>query len=164
VNTFDIAVLAVLLVFTVIGAWRGFAREILSLLTWAAAIVVGWLFADQAAHLFEGLVDDDVVRHVAAFVALFAAVFAAGMLVNFLVNRFLLKKKPARLANFLAGGLFGALRGAVVIALVFLLAGLTSFPQRDWWRQALLAPYFERAALYVSGYIPRDIARHIRYG
>ncbi len=163
-NTFDLAVLAVLLVFTAIGAWRGFVREVLSLLTWGAAIVIGWLFADDAARLFEKLVDDDVVRRVVAFAALFAVVFAVGMLVNFLVNRFWLKKKPARLANLLAGGLFGALRGAVVVALVFLLAGLTSFPQRDWWRQALLAPYFERAALYVSSYIPRDIARHIRYG
>jgi len=25
-------------------------------------------------------------------------------------------------------------------------------------------PFFERAALYVAGYIPRDIAQHIRYG
>lgn len=163
-NTFDLSVLAVLLVFTAIGAWRGFVREILSLLTWAAAIVVAWLFADEAARLFEGLVDEDVTRRVTAFAALFAAVFAVGMLVNFVVNRFLLKKKPARLFNLLAGGLFGALRGAVVVALVFLLAGLTSFPQRDWWRQALVTPYFERAALSISGYIPRDIARHIRYG
>lgn len=163
-NTFDLAVLAVLLGFTAIGAWRGFVREILSLLTWGAAVVVGWLFADEAARLFEGLIDDEVARRVVAFAALFAAVFAVGLLINFLVNRFWLKNRPARLVNFLAGGLFGALRGAVVVALVFLLAGLTSFPQRDWWRQALLAPYFERAALYVSGYIPRDIARHIRYG
>lgn len=163
-NYFDIAVLAVLLVFTGIGAWRGFAREILSLLTWGAAIVVGWLFANDVAQRFEGLLDDPVVRRVLGFVLLFAVVFLAGLLINFLVNRFLLKKKEFRLANLALGGLVGAVRGAVVITLVFMLAGLTSFPRSAWWREAALTPYFERAALFAASYIPRDIARHIRYG
>src|SRR3989344_8279484 len=35
-NYFDFTLLGVLLVFIAIGAWRGFVREILSLMTWAA--------------------------------------------------------------------------------------------------------------------------------
>lgn len=163
-NYFDIAILIVLLVFAGIGAWRGFVREILSLATWGASIVVGWLFANDVARLYEGLFDDEVVRRVLGFVVLFAAVFLTGMLITFLVNRYLLKKKQFRFANAAFGGLIGAIRGVVVVALVFMLAGLTSFPQRDWWREAALAPYFERVALFAAGYIPRDIARHIRYG
>lgn len=163
-NYFDFILLGILFVFIAIGAWRGFVREILSLLTWSAAIIVGWLFADDLAGLFEGLFDDAVVRRVLAFVLLFAAVFLAGMLINLLVHRFWLRKKAFRLANVVFGGLFGALRGGLVVTLVFLLAGVTSFPQRDWWRGALLSPYFERTALFASQYIPRDIAKHIRYG
>ncbi len=163
-NYFDIAILAVLLVFAGIGAWRGFVREILSLVTWGASIVVGWVFANDVARLFEGLFDDEVVRRVLGFVAVFAVVFLTGMLITFLVNRYLLKKKGFRFANALFGGLFGAVRGVVVVALVFMLAGLTSFPRSDWWREAALSPYFERVALFAAGYIPRDIARHIRYG
>jgi len=163
-NYFDFTLLGVLLVFIAIGAWRGFVREILSLMTWAAAIIVGWLFADDLAGLFEGLFDDEVVRRVLAFVLVFAVVFLSGMLINLLVNRFLLQKKAFRTTNVVFGGLFGAVRGGLVVTLVFLLAGVTSFPQRDWWREALLSPYFERTALFASQYIPRDIARHIRYG
>ncbi len=163
-NYFDFTLLGMLLFFTAIGAWRGFVREILSLVTWSVAIIVGWLFAGDLVGLFEGLFDDEVVRRVLAFVLLFAVVFLSGMLINLLVNRLLLQKKAFRLTNTVFGGLFGALRGGLVVTLVFLLAGVTSFPQRDWWRAALLAPYFERAAIYVSHYIPRDIARHIRYG
>lgn len=163
-NYFDVAILGILLVFAAIGAWRGFVREILSLVTWVTAIALGWFFAADVARLFEGLIEDDSIRQVGGFVLLFAAVFAAGMLVSLLVNRFLLGKKAFRLGNAIFGGLFGAARGAVIVAIVFLLAGLTSFPQRDWWREAWCAPYFEHAALYVSHYIPRDIARHIRYG
>lgn len=163
-NTFDFILLGILLVFVVIGGWRGFVREILSLVTWAAAVLVGWLFADDVAGLFDALVQDDVARRVLGFVTLFVAVFMLGMLVSFLANRYLLQKKSFRLGNTILGGLFGAVRGALVVMLVFLVAGVTSFPQRDWWREALLSPYFERTALFASQYIPRDIARHIRYG
>ncbi len=163
-NYFDIAILAVLLVFAGIGAWRGFVREILSLVTWGASIVVGWLFASDIARFFEGLFSDEVVRRVLGFVVLFAAVFLTGMLITFLVNRYLLKKKEFRFVNAAFGGLFGAVRGVIVVTLVFMLAGLTSFPRSGWWHEAALSPYFERAALFAAGYIPRDIARHIRYG
>ena len=163
-NTFDFILLGILLVFMFIGGWRRFVREILSLVTWAAAILVGWLFADDVAGLYDALVQDDVVRRVLGFVTLFAVVFLLGMLVSFLANRYLLQKKSFRLGNTVLGGLFGAVRGGLVVTLVFLLAGVTSFPQRDWWREAVLSPYFERTALFASQYIPRDIARHIRYG
>lgn len=162
-NYFDFILLGILLVFVVIGGWRGFVREVLSLVTWVAAIVVGWLFADDMAGLYDALIQDDVVRRMLGFVTLFAAVFLVGMLVSFAVNRYLLQKKSFRLGNTVLGGVFGAVRGAVIVVLVFLLAGLTTFPQRDWWREASLSPYFERAAVYASRYIPRDIARHIRY-
>lgn len=162
-NYFDFILLGILLVFVIIGGWRGFVREILSLTTWAAAIVVGWLFADDIAGLYDTLVQDDVMRRMLGFVTLFAVVFLTGMLVSFLVNRYLLQKKTFRLGNTVLGGFFGAARGAVIVVLVFLLAGLTTFPQRDWWREASLSPYFERAAVYASHFIPRDIARHIRY-
>ena len=126
-NSFDFILLGILLVFVVIGAWRGFVREILSLVTWGAAILVGWLFADDLAGLYDALVEDDVVRRVLAFVTLFAVVFLSGMLVSLLANRFLLQKKAFRTANVVFGGLFGAVRGGLVVTLAFLLAGVTSF-------------------------------------
>src|SRR5581483_7627444 len=57
----------------------------------------------------------------------------------------------------------GVLRGGIIILIVFLVAGITSLPQRPWWRESLLAPYFQKVAVVVSAYIPRDIARHIRF-
>ena len=53
-NYFDFIILAVLFVFVAIGAWRGFVREILSLVTWVIAIAVGWLFAGDIAGLSKG--------------------------------------------------------------------------------------------------------------
>jgi membrane protein required for colicin V production len=73
-------------------------------------------------------------------------------------------KRGFRMTNNALGGLVGAARGILIVVVVFLAAGMTSFPQRAWWHESSLSPYFESVAVHVAQYLPRDIARHIRYG
>jgi membrane protein required for colicin V production len=163
-SIFDVVLVVLLAVFTAIGAWRGFVRELVALLTWVAAVAVAWLFAADLAGRFAALTAEPALRQAFAFIAIFAVVFALGTVAGLMLNRLVRARQGLRLANVLLGGLVGTLRGVSVIVIAFLVAGLTSIPQRDWWRAALLTPQFERAALFASGYIPRDVARHIRYG
>ncbi|MBI3545766.1 MAG: CvpA family protein [Gammaproteobacteria bacterium] len=125
---------------------------------------MAWLFAGQFADLFKNMVSEPELRQVLAFVLIFVAVFIGGLIVSWLIHKYFPLKRGFRIVNTVLGGLIGAVRGAIIVIVVFLAAGLTAFPQRDWWRQSSFTPYFERAAVYVSSYIPRDIARHIRYG
>lgn len=162
-NNFDLIILGLLLVFAGIGAWRGFIREFISAVTWVLACVLAWLFAAQFAALFKNMVSEPELRQVLAFALIFVTVFILGLVVSWLIHKYFPLKRGFRLVNTTLGGLIGALRGAVIVIVVFLAAGLTSFPQRAWWRESMFTPYFERAAVYVSSYIPRDIARHIRY-
>ncbi len=163
-NTFDLLLIVVLLGFGVIGALRGFVREVMSLVTWALSGVIAWIFADRAARIFEGAISDPELRMVSAFIVLFVATFILGVIATYFAHRILTSRRFFRLPNTVLGGTMGVARGMVVILIVFLLAGITSLPQRPWWRGASLAPYFERIALYVGTYLPRDVARHIRYG
>lgn len=163
-NGFDLSLLALLLVFAGIGAWRGLVREAVSLATWVLASLLSWLYAADLARVFDGLTSDPPLRQVLAFAVIFAVVFIVGAVAGVLLHRFLLRNATFRVANRIFGGFIGLARGTAVILIVFLLAGLTNYPQRPWWRAALLAPWFERVALYASGYIPPDVARHIRYG
>lgn len=163
-NFFDLVLLAIMLIFTVIGAWRGFVREVISALTWVLSFVFAWLFAGQLSPLFSRVVDEPVLRLVLAFVLIFIVVFALGMVVSWLIHNIIPSKRALRIANMTLGGLIGAARGAVIVIATFLVAGLTTFPQRSWWHEAAFAPFFVRAAVYVSSYMPGDIARHIRYG
>jgi membrane protein required for colicin V production len=163
-NVFDALIVVLLLFFTVIGAWRGFVRELASLLTWVLACLIAWVFAPDVAGMFDGLTRDATLQQVFGFALIFVSVFVAGTVASFFLHRFLSKSASFRLPNRLLGGAVGLTRGAAVVVLLFLFAGLTSVPQRAWWRTATLAPVFEHMALYISGYIPRDVARHIRYG
>lgn len=163
-NAFDGAMVVVLVAFALIGALRGFVLEVLSLFLWPAAALAAWLLADQVAVLFEAFIGEATLRLVAAFVVVFLIAFVVGTVVVYLVNRLLPLRGVLRKPNALLGGMAGLLRGAVIIVIVFLLAGITPLPQRDWWRESRLAPYFQQAALTASAYLPRDIARHVRFG
>lgn len=163
-NNFDIVILAMLLIFSLIGAWRGFVHELITLITWVLSIMLAWRFASQLASLFKRVVDDPTLRQLLAFVLIFIVVFTFGMAASWLIHKYLPAKRGFRIANIALGSLFGAARGAMIVIAIFLIAGLTSFPQRPWWRESTLTPFFERSAVYLAGYLPRDIARNIRYG
>ena len=163
-NAFDLVMLSVLIVFALLGAWRGLVSEVISILQWVVAGVIAWFFAGSLSHIFQRFVGEPALRKLLAFVLIFIVVFTLGVGVSWLIRKHLPAKRGFRIANAILGGVFGAARGALVILIVFLAAGLTTYPQRSWWRQSSLAPFFERSALYVSEYLPRDIARHIRYG
>ncbi|UCH52650.1 MAG: CvpA family protein [Pseudomonadota bacterium] len=163
-NGFDIALLVVLAASAAFGAWRGFVREIMSLVSWVLAAVIAWVFADDMGGWFTSLSSEPALRQALAFVVLFVGVLILGAITSFIVHRAFVKGDFARWPNRLLGSAFGIGRGVVIITLVFLLAGLTALPQQSWWRGAALVPAFESVALFVSKYLPSDVARHIRYG
>lgn len=163
-NAFDLLIIAVLVISTSLGAWRGLLREAVSMLTWVLSILLAWLFADWAASLFETWVSELLLRQLLGFLLVFVLVFVLGMVASWILQKSFPRGRSFRLANTLLGGMVGMARGAVIMTAAFLVAGLTPIPERAWWRDSAISPLFERAAVYVAGYIPRDIARHIRYG
>jgi membrane protein required for colicin V production len=163
-NGFDLLILATLALFVALGAWRGLLSEVISLLTWVLSIVLAWFFAAPVSRLFSGAIQDEALRQLAAFALIFFVVFVLGLVTSWLLHKYFPLKRAFRIANAVLGGVVGLARGGVIVIAVFLVAGLTPIPERGWWRDAAFVPFFERAALYVAGYIPRDIAQHIRYG
>lgn len=161
-TTLDFLILIVLGAFALLGLWRGFVRELLSLVVWVVA--GAWLLADIAAPLFRALSTDAIAQQVLGFALVFVLLLVGGALAARLIDKLLVRGAVLRVSNRALGAAFGAARGAVVVVLVFLLAGLTAIPQRAWWREARLVPYFETIARTAADYLPRDVARHIRYG
>ena len=162
-NFFDIALLLIIAIFSAIGVWRGFVRELISFITWIAACFAAWTLSDRIAPMFESLTREQELRQMAAFVSVFLVVFITGAVIGALLHKVVSRSDSLRRANRVTGGMVGCLRGFAIIVIVFMLAGLTSFPQREWWRDAVLSPPFERIAAYAARYLPPDVARHVRY-
>jgi membrane protein required for colicin V production len=164
VNGFDLTLLSLLALFSLIGAWRGLVRELVSLLTWVGAAAAAWFFAGDIADLFGAVTREQALQQVLAFAVIFIAVFIVGTMIGVGLHGLVSRSSGMRSANRTMGGMLGLVRGAAIIVILFLVAGVTPYPKRDWWREAALTPTFENMAAYVARYLPQDVARHVRYG
>lgn len=157
---FDFAVTGILLVSLLLGLWRGFIHEVLSLLGWPVAFMISNVFAESAAELIP--VSQELLRLVVVYALLFIIVLAGwGMMVSLLTK--MLKAVGAGWPDRALGGLFGALRGALVVLVLVWLAGMTSIPERLFWRNAQTSGVVEDIALLTKAWLPDNLAQRVRY-
>lgn len=163
-NGFDFLLIAVLVAFAVTGWLRGFVLETFSLLLWPLSAFVGWSFMSPVDFLLEDAIVNPELRLVSAFSLVFVLVFVTGSVGTYLLHQSFRRRGYLRMPNSIFGGLVGFARGGVIIVIVFLVAGITTLPQRPWWRDSALVPFFQELAVAVGSYLPQDVARHIHYG
>jgi membrane protein required for colicin V production len=158
----DIAIVAIVLISAIISLFRGFVREILSLVVWVAALWAAASFARAGAALLEPYTSIETVRLVAGFVGVLVLALLAGGIVNYVLGR-LLEKTGLSGPDRLLGVIFGMLRGVAIVAAIVFVAGLTALPGAPAWRAARLMPPFETLALVGVGMLPADVGRHFSY-
>ena len=133
----DIVMAAVILVSAVFGVMRGLVREVLSLVIWAAALLLGIAFAEPVA----GVLGLDLSAGLQTAIG-FAIVFVALLVAGALVQRFLgglVESTGLTGTDRTLGLVFGALRGAAVVLVALIL--LRPFAEsRDWWTESTIAP------------------------
>lgn len=158
-TAFDISVIAIVALSALLGWWRGFMYELFSLIGWIAAYVVARTFSAQMAPYIPEAVGSGSIRSIVAFAALFIVTLIVGAILAWLL---------ARLAKFAGlggmdgkfGAMFGVLRGVLVVLALVWLGGLTSMPQKAWWRDAWSSKPLQQAALYAKDYVPENTVRN----
>jgi len=93
---------------------------------------------------------------------LFIGTLLVGGLVNYLAGQ-LISKTGLTSTDRILGMIFGIARGAVIVAVLVMLAGLTTVPQDPWWQDSMLLGYFQDIALWLRSFLPADIAERIRF-
>ncbi|GGB85303.1 CvpA family protein [Pseudoduganella buxea] len=159
---FDYVVLFVLVASVIISTLRGLVKEMLSLAGWIVAFVVANRYSAPLAVLLPEAVPGEVVRLIVAFIALFIGVrILMGILTMAIAA--LVEAGGLSLADRGLGGLFGLARGLVIVLTGVILCGMTSIPQQDFWRQALLSPLAESGARTVKPFLPAALAQHVQF-
>lgn len=161
----DLLLLAVILVSSLLGIWRGLVSEVLSLLAWVAAFFAAKTWGDETAMLMAGAVrglNDPGLRYIVGFVTVFALTLVLFAIARMLLSS-LLRAVGLGLVDRLLGSLFGLGRGLLVAWIAVLLAGLTNLPRETWWRDSLLVPPLETAVIASKPWLPPALAQKIRY-
>lgn len=159
---FDYLVLFVLAASVVISTMRGLVREILSLLSWVVAFVVANMYGAQLAPMLPAMIPGDALRLMVAFAALFLGVRILMGLLSMAIGA-LIAASGLSLADRGLGGLFGLARGIVIVLFGVILCGMTSIPQQDFWKHALLSPMAETGVRTVKPFLPADFAQHVHF-
>ncbi|PCH59195.1 MAG: colicin V production CvpA [SAR86 cluster bacterium] len=138
-NEVDIAILAVIALSFLFGLWRGFFREVLSLLSWVAALVVARLYSQQLAQYLQGMIDSTAVAYVTAFALLFIAVMMLGTLLIFFISK-LLSATGLKFADRVFGGCFGIVRGVLIVMLIIFVSSAFLSDSLQW-QQSQFIPH-----------------------
>lgn len=140
-NFFDYLLIAIVGLSMVLSLWRGFVREMISLIGLVAAFIV----ASRSSAVTGDFLGQWMPKGTVADIAGFALVFVVVMLMVGLTGAII--RKLVDMAQLTAtdrtlGVFFGLARGLLLIALCFLI--FTTYDPKhdqDWFRQSRLAPY-----------------------
>ena len=138
-NAVDTAILVVVVLSCLFGLWRGLVKEVLSLLTWVAALVVARVYSDDLASYMINVIDSSNARHVTAFALIFIAVMMAGTLLNRLISK-LITVTGLQLVDRMLGGLFGVARGGIIVLVIMFFTNIF-VSETEQWQQSTLIPY-----------------------
>ena len=158
-NGVDLAILLICGVSMLVSLFRGFIREVFSLLVWVAAVYAALLVANPLAERMQPWIEMPSVRMIIAFVGVFVLVLIVGGLVNYLLGK-LIAGTGLSGTDRLVGALFGALRGVAIVLVAVIIARMTPFPEDPWWQESRLLPEFERLAVAVVQYFPESVREY----
>jgi membrane protein required for colicin V production len=138
-NQVDIVILIITVLSSAFGLWRGLIKEVLSLLTWIAALLVSRVYSEPLAGLMTGVIENDGIRYVSAFAILFVIVMMFGTFLNFLMSK-LLNVTGLKLADRLLGAGFGVARGVIIVLVIMFITSMF-VSETELWQQSQLVPY-----------------------
>lgn len=158
----DIVFFVLLSIFTSVGALRGTTRELTSLGVWLLAVFFGWVFAD-AAGTWVDMIQDSELRRLVGFIAAVLGSLILLSITAVVLQKMLPRPAPDTIGR-IVGATIGAVRGGAVVTVLVLLAGLTSLPNKEGWRDSHLVGVFRPLADTILEVLPPAVARQFRYG
>lgn len=138
-NWVDLTILTITGVSCLFGLWRGFVREVLSLLAWIAALLVASYYSSHLAPVFAGFIDNGTIRYVLAFAILCLVTLLLGGLINHFMSK-LIRFAGLQVTDRLLGSVFGIARGVIIVAIAVFFAS-AFYAEEPWWQASVLMPH-----------------------
>lgn len=158
----DYAILGVILASILWGIWRGFTREVMSLVGWVVAFLAANAVAAPLSEILPPTLARAEIRLLIAFVVVFVLTLAAATIVGILLSK-LFKAAGLSGVDRTLGGVFGLGRGVVILLACAIAAGLTALPQQREWKQSAGAGMLERTVVQLKPWMPPALAGRLKY-
>jgi membrane protein required for colicin V production len=156
-SVYDFVILAVILVSGVIGFFRGGAREVITLCSIVAAVVVDGLLAGFTEPFARKFITPPLVADAVAVVLVFVIVYMAVHWLGSAVGKKLHQNEETNTLDRTAGAGFGLVRGLVLIGITHLFMVVATPQNRlpTWFSHASLYPVSAFSAKTIQLVLPR---------
>jgi len=139
-NLFDYLLLAITGFSMVLSLWRGFVREIISLIGLVAAFIIAGRASGMAADLVHGWIPNSTVANLAGFGLVFVSVMLVVALIGSLIRK-LVDMADLTASDRTLGMIFGLTRGLLLIGLFFLIFTTYAKLDKPWLKNSVITPY-----------------------
>jgi membrane protein required for colicin V production len=161
-TSFDYTVLLIIGISIVVSMMRGAVREVLAIAGWVVAIYVAKTYAIELVPLLPPDIPTEPLKILAAYVIVFFGVLVVASLLTIALSS-LIKKIGLNWFNRFLGGFFGFARGLLIVCVLVFLAGLTSFPKDARWTNAMFSSPLEALVKSMLPWVPKTVAKHVKY-
>jgi len=155
VNFFDYILIGLLGLSMILSLWRGFIREVISLIGLIAAFLLASRASGEAGDFLSQWLPNSTMADVAGFALVFVLVMLAVGIVGALIRK-LVDMADLTATDRILGVFFGMARGFLLIAVSFLIYTSYSSAKPDWLKQSVLAPYAIQLGNLLGQAIPKE--------
>lgn len=161
-NWIDYGIIAIVGISLMIGLFRGFVREVVSLIIWAAAVLLTLHYLPAIeVELSRWSMDSIYVRY--GFICF--AVLVVALLISWLLGKIVTKMVSSvglGFANRFIGLLFGLFRGMLIVAFLVILLPQGDFKAIPAFSDSALLPSVQPLASWLGKIIPMGWAERIK--
>lgn len=154
-NLFDYVIVGVVLLSVIVGFFRGFLREAISLATLFFAFYAALKFSYVISGMFH-FVSNPRLEYILSAIVTFIVVMVLGAMINKVAGGLLMATGLGIFDKLLGLG-FGAARGLLFVTIMLLAIQVTRMDNLAWVQQSDLAPRFQPIVTYFSGMLPKEL-------
>jgi len=157
----DYFFISIILISLLVGCYRGFTRELFSL--------VGWIFAFYFANLFSpNLLKyvpfefGDHINFIIIYMVIFIIILLLATFLATLLNK-LIKNIGLGVLNVIMGSIFGFMRGVLITFIIIFLVEKTSFISETILAESKTIPVIRLAIKLSLSYLPYEWSNKVKY-
>tara|TARA_R110000868_G_scaffold148617_8_gene370670 strand:- start:8153 stop:8680 length:528 start_codon:yes stop_codon:yes gene_type:complete len=156
----DIGIILVVLISIVIGLFRGFVKEALSIVVWTLSVIIAMKFYEDFTHYFIGITDNVTLRSGMSIGVIFIVCLISGSIISHLIS-VLVKSTGLSGTDRLLGIIFGLLRGGLIAAVIVLIVNYTEFSKNKMWQDSFLTKQIQPMSKWLESFIPEKVINKV---
>ncbi|MFQ5486409.1 MAG: CvpA family protein [Desulfobacterales bacterium] len=158
-NLFDIAIIIIIGFCLIRGFFRGFIKELFSVIGLFVGFYAAYTYYLQIAKLFSRWITDTSYLHILSFMVIFCSIFfivsIVGVIIKYILNISFLKW-----ADWIFGAGFGAVKGILFVSILLVML-ITFLPKgTPIIKKSRLSPHFLSVSAKMASVIPDEMKRN----